>query len=321
MTRPRIFVTAVPFASVTEDAPRLLTGAGLDFFTNPRDRTLTETELSELVGESDGVIAGTDPFSRAVIAAAPNLKIIARVGSGLDSVDLSAARETGVLVTYTPEAPAPAVAELAVCQMLALLRDTYRCVNQMRDKKWDRHTGRRLAEMKVGIIGAGRIGGRVINHLAAFGPPEIYVSDLREPTELQLAAPVRQTDIDTIFRTCDVVSLHVPLNNATRGLADAKRVASMKENAILINTARGPVVDSAALAQVLRRRPDLSAAIDVFDVEPYSGELCELPNCFCTSHLGANTRDCRNRMEVEAAREIVRFFRQEPPLHPAPEVV
>jgi D-3-phosphoglycerate dehydrogenase len=127
------------------------------------------------------------------------------------------------------------------------------------------------------------------------------------------------TDVETIYREADIISLHVPLTRRTRAMIGARELAMMKPDAILINTARGELIDEGALAATLRSRPAFSAAIDVFAEEPYSGELTTLDNCILSAHMGSGTRDCRLRMELEAAREVVRHFKGEPFANPVPE--
>jgi D-3-phosphoglycerate dehydrogenase len=127
------------------------------------------------------------------------------------------------------------------------------------------------------------------------------------------------TDVDTIYRDADIISLHVPLTAQTRRMIGKRELDMMKPDAILINTARGELVDEAALAETLRRRPAFSAALDVFEEEPYTGELAALDNCILSAHMGSATRDCRLRMELEAAQEVVRHFRNEPFGIPVPE--
>jgi D-3-phosphoglycerate dehydrogenase len=127
------------------------------------------------------------------------------------------------------------------------------------------------------------------------------------------------TDLATIFREADIISLHVPLTARTRGIIGRRELEIMKSNAILINTSRGELVDEPALAETLRTRPAFSAGIDVFAEEPYRGELTGLKNCILTAHMGSATRDCRLQMELEAAQEVVRYFKGEPFAIPVPE--
>src|SRR4030095_3501765 len=228
------------------------------------------------------------------------------------------ARERGIAVTYTPSAPSPAVAELAIAQMLALLRKAPLADDEIRRGTWHRHIGRRLGLMTVGIIGVGRIGRLLLGHLQGWSP-RILVNDLKVDNELAKQTGCIWTDVETICREADIITLHVPLTSKTRNMIGEHELSVMKRGAILINTARGEIVDETALAAVLRARPGLSAAIDVFAEEPYRGELTGLENCLLSAHMGSATRDCRLRMEFEAAQEIVRYFKGVPPAIPVPE--
>jgi D-3-phosphoglycerate dehydrogenase len=145
------------------------------------------------------------------------------------------------------------------------------------------------------------------------------VNDLKVDQELAEQFGCTWTDVETIYREADIISLHVPLTPRTREMIGERELSLMKPGAILINTARGELINENALAKALRDRPDLSAAIDVFAEEPYHGELVGLDNCIVSAHMGSATRDCRLRMESEAAQEIVRYFRGAPPIIPVPE--
>ena len=314
----RVLVTTHPFGEIDRDPIELLEKQGIPFTLNPVKRRLREQELAELIGPYEALIAGTDPITEAVLGRSENLRLIARVGIGLDSVALAAARSRGIAVTYTPSAPSPAVAELAVAQMLALLRRTVTVDKEIRHAAWHRRIGRRLGLMTVGVIGVGRIGRLVIEHVKGWSA-RILANDLVRDPEFSRLSGCIWTDVETIYRDADIITLHVPLTSRTRGMIGARELAMMKPDAILINTARGEIVDEAALVAALRSRPGFSAALDVFEEEPYSGELITLSNCILSAHMGSATRDCRLLMELEAAQEVVRHFRGEPFAIPVPE--
>jgi D-3-phosphoglycerate dehydrogenase len=307
----RVLVTTFPFGEIDRDPVHLLEAENIPFTPNPFGRRLREQELAEIIADYDVLIAGTDPVTEAVLQRATNLRLIARVGIGLDSVALRAARARGIAVTYTPAAPSPAVAELAVGQMLALLRQTPLADREIRAGLWRRRIGRRLGLMTVGVIGVGRIGRRVIQHLKGWSP-QILAHDIREDLDFSGMTGCNWTDAETILRRADIITLHVPLTRRTRGMIGEKQLEMMKPDAILVNTARGELIDESALARALRDKPAFSAAIDVFEEEPYHGELASLENCLLSSHMGSGTRDCRLRMELEAAQEVVRYFKGQP---------
>ena len=286
---------------------------------NPLGRKLKERELADLIGDYDVLIAGTEPITESVMARADRLKLIARVGIGLDSVDLHAARRRGIRVAYTPDAPAMAVSDLAIGLMISLLRHVQVSNSQMRAGHWYRHLGRRLGVLTVGIIGLGRVGAGVLRRLQGFGPPRVLVNDILENRALELAFRFAWSDKETIFREADVVTLHVPLTAQTRNMIQREQLDMMRPDALLINTARGGVVNEADLHAVMKAGHLGGAAVDVFEQEPYDGPLREIERCLLTAHMGSMSVDCRTRMEIEATQEAVRFLTGQPLESEVPE--
>ena len=169
----KVLITTVPFGDKNRLPLELLESAGVEYLINPLKKKLTEDELLEIVTDFDIIIAGTEQITSKVMDRARNLKMISRVGIGLDSVDLLAAEERGIKVCFTPDAPAPAVAELTIGLMLSLLRSTHVANAELHRGEWVRHFGRRIPEITIGIIGVGRIGQRVLRRLSSFGTPRV----------------------------------------------------------------------------------------------------------------------------------------------------
>ena len=318
MTR-RVLITTSPFGEGDPKALRLLEQEGIAYTLNPFGRRLREQELADFIEPYEVVIAGTEPITEAVLDRAPHLRLIAHTGIGLDNIPLAATRRHGITVTYTPSAPSPAVAEFTIGQMLALLRHTVSADRGMRQRLWQRRIGRRLSGLTVGVVGVGRVGRLVIRHLQAFNPVRILANDLITDDQFALQTGCIWTDKETIYREADVITLHVPLTRHTRNMIGPRELEFMKPEAILINTARGGIIDEIALAAALRTRPTFAAAVDVFEQEPYGGELTKLENCLLSCHMASCTRDCRLQMELQAADEVVRYFRGEPFARPVPE--
>jgi len=304
----KVLITTVPFADKNSQPLEQLRAAGIEYLINPVGRKLKEDELAEMISDFDVLIAGTEPITEKVMNRAPRLKLISRVGIGLDSVDLLAAERRGIKVSYTPDAPAPAVAELTIGLMLSLLRSVHVANAQMHRGEWHRYFGRRMSEVTIGIIGAGRIGGRVLRHLAAFGSPRVLVNDLAPDHGVAPGPGLEWVDKEVIYREADMISLHVPLTVNTKNMIRSEQIATMKSDALLINTSRGGIINESDLAGALRTGVIGGAAIDVFDHEPYNGELATLDRCLLTSHMGSMSVDCRTRMEIEATEEAVRFL-------------
>ena len=312
---PRALITTVPFGEVDPAALGVLSDAGIEYVINPLGRRLTEVELVSLVPGFDVLIAGTEPITERVMEAADRLRLISRVGVGLDNVDLLAARARDIAVAYTPEGPADAVAELTIGLALSLLRGVCLANTEIRQGIWKRFQGRRLAKVTVGVVGVGRIGRRVVRLLSAFGT-RILANDLAPVT---LDEAVRWVDKPTLFRESDIVTLHVPLTRRTRNLVGDEELAMMSPGALLINTCRGGVVNEAALAVALRDGRLGGAALDTFTHEPYHGELVQVATCLITPHLGSMSIDCRLRMEDGAARNAVAFLHGGALDEPVPE--
>ena len=191
-------------------------------------------------------------------------------------------------------------------------------IAQMQRGIWQRHFGRRLANCTVGIIGVGRIGGRVVQHLQGFGPPRIMVNDSAPEPTLGSRYPLQWASKEEIYREADIITLHLPLTAITRNLIRKEQLLMMKPDAILINTARGGIINEQDLAAVMRTGHLSGAAIDVFEREPYSGDLVGIERCLLTAHMGSMSVDCRTRMEIEATQEAVRFVGGEQLLSPVP---
>jgi D-3-phosphoglycerate dehydrogenase len=309
---PKALITTVPFADKSHFPIELLEGAGIEYLINPIGRKLKEEELAEMVTDFDVLIAGTEPITEKVMSCASKLKLISRVGIGLDSVDLLAAERRGIQVSYTPDAPAPAVAELTIGLMLALLRHVHIANLQMHQGIWHRHFGRRISEITIGIVGAGRIGGQVLRKLAALGASRILVNDLHLDPYAADKLKLQWVDKETIYREADLISLHVPLTAQTKNMVRYEQLKAMKPDAIVINTSRGGIINEQDLAKILGEGHLLGAAVDVFEQEPYAGELAKIERCLLTSHMGSMSVDCRTKMEIEATEEAVRFLTGKP---------
>lgn len=305
---PRILITTVPFGDKNRYPLDLLEKNNIEFAINPLGKRLTENELVDLVDDFDVIIAGTEPITERVMDHASRLKLICRVGIGLDSVDLLAAQERNILVSYTPEAPSPAVSDLTIGLMYSLLRHVHEANVQLHRGDWHRYFGKRLVNCKVGLIGLGRIGSGVLKHLMALGCYDVLYNDIELKLENQLIHNARFAEKDEIYKKADIVSLHLPLTATTANMITSKELSMMNNDSFLINTSRGGIVNENDLYEALRLNKIAGAAIDVFEREPYDGSLSLLDNCLLTAHMGSMAIDCRTQMEIEATEEAVRFL-------------
>jgi D-3-phosphoglycerate dehydrogenase len=304
----KVLITTIPFGDKSHLPLDLLKNNNIEYLINPLNKKLTEEELIEMIADFNVIIAGTEPITKKVMDNAKNLKMISRVGIGLDSVDLLEAEKQGITVSYTPDAPAPAVAELTIGLMLTLLRSVQVSNMEMHIGKWHRFFGRRLSEITIGIIGVGRIGSGVLQHLKSFGSPKILVNDIVPDYNLDKIFNINWVDKKTIYEQADVITIHTPLTVQTKDMIREEHLLKMKSDAIIINTARGGIINEKDLYEVMQSGHLSGAAIDVFDLEPYNGKLKDIQRCILTAHMGSMSVDCRTRMEVEATEEVVRFI-------------
>ena len=267
---------------------------------NESGNRLSEAELvAQRPEHCVGVIAGLEPFTAEVFAHYPDLRVVARLGTGTDTVDVDAAARRGITVLTTPDATTDAVAELAVGLMLASLRGISTADRRLRAGEWTPHLGGLLRGRVVGIIGFGRIGRRVAELVGAFGARVTFFDPLHDGDD-----PRQVDSLGSLVATSDIVTLHAPLAEATRHMIDAAVLAGMKPGALLVNAARGELVDEAALLAALRAKR-ISAAVDCYATEPYSGPLRECDNVVLTAHMGSLTAETRAEMEQAAANELV----------------
>lgn len=293
-----------------DDAERRL-AAGAEIV---RPTAPDEAGLCACLGDCDALIVRTHTrVTRAVLQAGRRLKVIGVTGVGLDQVDLAAAAGQGVVVLNTPEAASDAVAEFTVGLMLQLVRPIQRLAEAYRRGEFvparRRPHGVELRDLTVGIVGMGRIGSRVGRICSAgFGARVLY-NDIVEVGPF--AFPAEPVDKSTLWALSDIVSLHVPLTDLTRGLVNAEALRRFRPSAYLINTARGAVVDTAALAAALHAGHLAGAALDVTEPEPLPADhpLLTMPQCTITPHVAARTHAGLRRMQA-VVDDVLDFLRR-----------
>ncbi len=275
----------------------------------------SEDELVKLIKDVDAIIVRSKPrVTRRVIEAAEKLRVIGRAGVGIDNIDLEVAKEKGITVLNTPGAPSRSVAELAIGLMLAVARKIAFADRKMREGVWAKKQcmGFELRGKILGVIGMGRIG-REVARIAYYGfGMKIIYYDARgkmEDVERELGAKYRE--LEDVLREADIVTLHVPLLPSTRHLINEERLKLMKPSAILINTARGGVVDTGALVKALSNGWIAGAGLDVYEEEPLPKDhpLTKFDNVVLTPHIGSTTTEAQERAGVQIAEKIIEFFR------------
>ena len=300
----------------------LLKDAGLNIRLHPRTSNRTPAELAEIVGDAEGVIASTDPFDASVFAACPNLKVIARTGVGVDAIDMAAATAAGVVVATTPGANEEAVADHALAMIMALQRRLAENDAAIREGRWDRAgtlTPSDLYGATVGLIGSGVIGRAVIRRLRGFGS-SIFVFDpfLSEAPESTVLV-----DLPTLLARSDVITVHAPLTDRTRGLLGAQEFAAMKSGAYVVNVSRGGIIDEQALAASIASGHLGGAGLDTFEREPIGDSpLRELPTVIMSPHIAGLSHRSITAMTEAATQAVLDVVAGRLPAHPVnPEVL
>ena len=269
---------------------------------------LPKEDLPNYVGDLDALIVrSATKVRKEMIDAAKNLKAIGRAGVGLDNIDVEYAKSKGIKVINTPGATSISVAELTIGLLLAVMRKIAYADREMRKSAWPKKKckGIEMYGKTIGIIGIGRIGREVAKRAKAFGMKVIYydVHHSDEKTEKDIGIEFR--DLDTLISEADVITLHVPLVPETKHLINKNRIEKMKDGAIIINTARGGIVNEDALYEALKSGKLYGAALDVYENEPLKeSKLFELDNIVLTPHIGAQAKGGQTRTGIEVAKKI-----------------
>ncbi|MGC9258814.1 MAG: 2-hydroxyacid dehydrogenase [Phycisphaerae bacterium] len=291
------------------------------------DRNLRTSELLALGKNADGWLTMlSDSINATLIQACPTLRGIANYAVGFNNIDISICTQHNIGVTHTPDVLTDATAEIAFALILATARRVVEADGCVRTGQWTgwaplQFLGTNICGQTLGIVGAGRIGTRVAEMAAGFQMRIIYTARNRKPALERSTGAVFAATAE-LLRQADFVSLHAPLTAETRHLIGAEQLRLMKPNAILINTARGPLIDEPALLQALKEKRIRGAGLDVFENEPQlTPGLTELKNVVLLPHIGSGTEETRTRMAVMAAEDLIAMVQGRRPAHPVnPEV-
>lgn len=270
-------------------------GLGAEFIVDYRP-LITHEELLDSVSAYDVLIVrGRTKVGRDVLDRAGLLKVVARSGTGLDNVDVSAAHSRGIKVVNTPESLVEAVAEHVILLMLALSRRVLEADDSTRRGDWSkgRLVGSELRGKQIGIVGLGRIGRRVGEIARVIGMSVVAHDVVPIPSDVLTSLGAKLLELDSLLSTSDYVTLHVPLTEQTRHLVDARRLQLMRRSSFLINASRGGVIDENALAAALKDGRLAGAGLDVFESEPPSGDILTAPNTVLTPHVGGQTMEAQ----------------------------
>lgn len=284
---------------------------------NESGKPLSSEQLQELLPGMDGYIAGLDSIDAAALAAADRLQVIARYGVGVSNVDLAAARQRGIQVTNTPGANSKSVAELTLLLILSLLRPVQQAAEETRQGGWPRLNGYSLEGKTVGLLGLGSIGKEVARRLAGFDA-RVLAYDPQQDEDFARQHGVTYLPLAELVPQVDILSLHLPVLPETKSMVDAGFLAQMKPGAWLVNTARGELIDEAALLQALTSGRLRGAALDAFNHEPPGADnpLLALPQVIPTPHMGAHADGATNAMGRMALENCLAVLEGRPPENP-----
>jgi D-3-phosphoglycerate dehydrogenase / 2-oxoglutarate reductase len=311
----RVLLTTTSFQDTPGVHHDLLARAGFDLV---RERgPLTEARMLELAGQFDAYLCGDDALTRAVIQKSlPRLKVISKYGIGLDRIDLEAATELGVPVLFTPGVNHTTVAEHTFALLLAAVRNLVPEANHVAQGRWTRITGTELWGKTLAIVGLGRIGREVAVRARAFGMKLLGFGSYWDDDFARQNEITRVEAFDDVLRRADVVSLHTKLTPQTRHIINAGNIGLLKPGAVIVNCARGELVELSALVKALKSRSILAYAADVLDEEPPPPDhpLLGLPNVVITPHIGSRTFESVQRQASCAVENLTLFLAGKPPI-------
>ncbi|NLR09357.1 MULTISPECIES: 2-hydroxyacid dehydrogenase family protein [Lactobacillaceae] len=309
-------------AAIPQSALAILKEAGLEIDVYTGSGLITKEELvKRIVGKDYLITPLSTQVDRDVIDADPNLKIIANYGAGFNNIDAAYARQKGIPVTNTPEVSTVSTAEVTTGLMITLAHRMVEGDKLMRTKGFDGWSplfflGHELSGKTLGIVGMGQIGQAVAKRMKAFDMNIIYAQRTRLDPEVEAQFGAKFVNLDELIKTSDVLSLHCPLNDQTHHMIGAPQFKQMKSSAYLINAARGPVIDEAALLTALKAGELAGAALDVYEAEPNVDDgFKALDNVILTPHVGNATVEARDAMAAIVAKNTVRVDQGQEPLH------
>lgn len=307
---------------IPASAENILKQAGFSVKTNKEDRMLSREELLTGLKKADAAICLlSDKIDAAMLAELPRCKVIANYAVGFNNIDIETAKSKGIIITNTPDVLTDATADLTLALILAAARhivagDAFMRGGQFKGWKPFLFLGKQLSTSYVGIVGAGRIGVAVAERVHAFGAKLLYFSN-NPNKKMEKRFGAKRVTLNELLENSDIVSLHAPLTPNSRHLLNKNNLTFLKNDAILINTARGELVDEPALIKLLKKRKSMVAGFDVYYGEPnINPELLTLPNVVLSPHTGSATRTAREQMAEIAAINIVNVLNGGKPLTP-----
>ena len=300
--KPKVLIATASFGEVNSSATSSLS-ASYECIFNTTGRKLTGEELLELIVDVEGIIAGTEQYSRDILACAKNLKVISRVGVGVDNIDLDFCQKENIKVLSTKTDLSYSVAELVLSQILSFYRSIPSHHQDLKNNLWKRRMGATISGKKLGIIGLGKIGKRLVEISSGFSL-ELLACDLHEDKNFAKKYSVEYCDMNYLLANAEIISIHANSKNSDKHLISSEEISLMNSNSLLINTSRGNNIDESALLKALKSNAIAGACLDVFESEPYKGEFTSLENVILTPHIGGYTSNVRKDLEMESVENL-----------------
>lgn len=301
----KILIAPRSFASFSDKSLKMLTERDYKIKRNNTGRPYKKEEMLKLIRDVDGIIIGIDELSAEIIEEANELKVISKYGIGLDNIDIDTATNKKIVVTNTPTANVDAVADLTFGLILSLARRIPEANKKTKSGKWEKIIGKSVWKKTIGIIGLGKIGKQVVKRAQGF-EMNILAFDIVKDKKFAQKYGIKYVNLEKLLQKSDYISIHVPLNDATRNMISYEELGKIKKDAFLINTSRGGIVDEEALYDALRNSKLRGAALDVYNNEPLrESPLKELDNVIMTPHIGAYTEEAVENMSIQAAQNLI----------------
>lgn len=307
----KILVTSRSFGKINDEPRKILEDAGFEIVMKGAD--FDQREFEEMIPEFDALVIGAHPFPEEVLERCGKLKIICKHGVGLDNVPVEKCRELGIAVCNTPGTNSNAVADLAFGLILAACRNIVLCSDNVRDGKWKTAVGVDVYRKTLGVLGYGAIAKNVIRRAKGFDMSVIVYNHRPREMDEEFREYARFGDLEEIFSVCDIITVHLPLTQETADMISYDEIAKMKDGVVLINTARGGIVNEDALYEACKSGKVRAAALDVSVKEPMDGDnpLRTLDNVVITPHLGMYSKEAINAVSVMCAENAAAKVRGE----------
>ena len=300
-----ILVATTTYSKYSPEPLNLLNSRDFLVDKNDKGRKLTDDEIFTLVSHYDGIIAGTESYDERILNQAKQLKVISRLGTGNDNINLKVANQLGIAIVNTKTSPALGVAELAFGLIFDLYRNIRYHNENLRNGIWEKRMGSLISGKTLGIVGLGSIGRELVKITHGFGL-KYLVNDIIKNPIIDKSSNLKYCTFKDVFTKSDIVSIHTNLTEENRNLVDYEILKMMKPSSILINTSRGEIINEKDLIKALEKNLIAGAGLDVFSTEPYRGKLLGFNNVVATPHIAGYTKETRSKMELEAAKNLIK---------------